>query len=171
MIANYFESLGLPLEPIEPAVLDRVYKHLKQEWFLRQYVPEHAVEARDRLSQLEEAYRALRDPRRQAALLRDLRYRLRAKERAAQDPTLSGWRPPPEEPEEGPRAVPRAQLVQKLLRVTELIVLRSRRPLGADEKTTLVRIAFRMGLDYPDAQQIVDQIAERVVPSRRASIP
>lgn len=167
MSEEYFEILGLPVKSIEAERLRDVYKEQRTRWFLRQFVPEYLTQARLRLKQLDDAYEVLRDPRRQKAILRELKHRQRASElkRDAIDPDTLPLREGTVEPI---ASVHRPKVIRKLVQIAEMLVHRRQRSMSEEEIKTLTRIGFKMGLEYPDSMQLVKQIAEEAAQSFRA---
>lgn len=159
----FFEILGLPVKSIEPDRLREVYREQRTAWFLKQFVPEYLSVARKRLKDLEDAYDALRDPRRQKAILRDLKQRQRTGE--IKRDAIEADMPAPS-PEPIP-TVHRPKIVRKLVQIADMIVHRRKRPMSETEVKTLTRIGFKMGLEYPDSAQLVQQIAEEAAQSFR----
>lgn len=167
MVRDYFDLLGLPVKEVDPAALDVAYRRQRRIWFLRQYVPLYAAEARQTLPRLEEAYRMLHDPRRQAAVIRDAQAARRADD--ARDPGAFQPEPDPSSRESSPTGIPRPQAVRRLMAAAETMVSRLRRGLSESEKSALVRAGFQMGLDYPDAQHLVEQIHTRLMEEKKLS--
>lgn len=170
MAVEFFEVLGLPLEPVAPAELTKSYEKLREQWFFRQYEPEHLVEAKGMLDQIDNAYRQLKEPRRQEVLLREAKSERRHEKpqtviRELDDTGTTTTKP---------TALNRSKVVRELVKVAEEIVKRTGRPVEPEERQILTRVAFREGLDYVDAEETVERIAEQVaekfkIPSGKAN--
>lgn len=167
MKERYFDLLELPIEPANPTRLAEAYRKQRQAWFLRQYRPELADEARGRLRQIEEAYRVLRDPRRQAGLIRELAARRRpAAAPVTETVPLARATTVPLPKDAAPPAIRRPQIFRKLLISAEVIVKKQHRVLDAKQKQALVQAACRMGLDSRDATELVEHVARHAQPNR-----
>lgn len=164
---TYFEILGLPAKPVDSERLRAAFQQSRTVWFLRQYIPEYLGQARRRLKELDEAFDALKDPRRQSAILREIRQYART-DPLVEEPAVPPVNRPEPKPLEGVFAMPRAKVVRKLEQVAAMLVKRHKRPLNETELKTLTRIAFRMGLDYPEASQLVARIAASAAASLRS---
>lgn len=155
-----FNLLGLPLRKVEPEELAEAYQSARRLWFFRQFDPEYLLEAADELAKVDEAYRLLKDPRRQAILLRQSLKPKPTKaprmidERTEDQPREAGSRPP----------VHRPRLARQLLMAAEKVVEKTGHALNTDERKQLTRIAYEAGLAYADAQQFVEKIAAKVDP-------
>lgn len=159
MRAESFEVLGLPTQKVDPVTVEKAYRRERQTWFLRQFEPTWSIHARDRLRAIDEAFKLLKDPRRQAALLREIQSQRRQAERTM--PAPDALSPPSSTNEHPGNQISRAKIVRKLLITAELIVGQSGRPLTAKEQAQLIREGFRLGLDFTDAESIVANIAQR----------
>lgn len=162
MSVEYFELLGLELKPVDLATLQSAYKEQRTAWFLRQFQPEYLSQARKKLRLLDEAYETLRDPRRQGAIIRELRAQRRNRDEPR--PIMPSPVPSAEAPF---TSTHRPRVVRKLVQVADLIVHKRHRPLSDSERRTLTRLGFKMGLDYPEAQRLVEQIAEDAIKTLR----
>lgn len=158
-VNEYFDLLNLPLAVASPADIEAAYRQQRRIWFLKQFEPAESGQARTRLAALDEAYFALRDPRRQNALLRAEHQRRRSAQEISEEPAEAAISDPFVE---GPRAVHRTQIVQTLLRAAERLTRAQKRPLDEGEKTRLAKIGLSLGLDYPDSRDIVRRICQRL---------
>lgn len=164
VLDNVFKTLGLPVGPVEPEPLADAYRRARKTWFLRQYDPEYMIEAREQLHKIDEAYRMLRDTRRQAAIVRgmtsDRRIDWQKSNQDAEDVTQT----PVMEPI--PPAVNRSKVVRQLLKEAEEIVASTKGQLTESHCSTLRRQAYDLGLSFADAEDVVQRITERVATKR-----
>ncbi|MFO0949038.1 MAG: hypothetical protein U1D30_24525 [Planctomycetota bacterium] len=156
MSVEYFELLGLEVKPAEAGTLQAAYKEQRTAWFLRQFQPEYLNTARKKLRQLDEAFEILRDPRKQAAIIREHR----AYRRSQEQPLPLPVPPLPPTEDDSLASIHRPRVIRKLVQVAELIVHKRHRPLTDSERRTITRLGFKMGLDYSESQRLVEQIAE-----------
>jgi curved DNA-binding protein CbpA len=153
-----YELLGLPISATKPEDLAAAYRAARQHWFLKQFEPQFMLEAHDRVQAIDQAYQALRDPRRQAAILRESHKRPRTvihEESTNQEPTKEATQPPP-------RVVNRTKVVRNLLREAQAIIAQTKMPLTDDMKQRITREAFDAGLDYTDAEELTERIVREV---------
>jgi len=61
MRTNFFDVLGLPSRDTDSRTLCDAYQHQRRVWFRRQFEPEHALEAGQRLRRIDRAYESLRE--------------------------------------------------------------------------------------------------------------
>jgi hypothetical protein len=152
-----FELLGLPAASVNSETLSAAYLKTRQEWFFKQFEPATMIVAHSKIRAIDEAYQALRDPRRQTALLREAHKKPRpiatdeCCHSTTADPTL-----------EPTRLVNRMKIVRDLLRQAKDVVARSKAPLGQSTIEQMTRSAFDQGIDYADAEEIVERIVREV---------
>ncbi len=152
-----FELLGLPANAVTLETLSAAYLQTRQEWFFRQFEPETMIAAHSKIRAIDEAYQALRDPRRQTALLREAHKRPR-KPTSDHTEDINSTA----SPSEPVRSVNRMKIVRDLLRQAKDIVAKSKAPLGESTIEQMTRSAFDQGIDYTDAEEIVERIVREV---------
>ena len=158
-----FEILQIPPKPIDAVSLAAAYRNVRTIWFFRQYDPEYLLEARERLEKIDEAYHNLKDPKRQALLVREVQLKRRgdAKHAPSSEVIAASQHPVPNDI---PPAIDRSKIVRQLLREAEAIVLNTHRPLTTADKEMLHRKAYQMGLAFDDAEEVIPRIAQQVEP-------
>ncbi len=152
-----FELLGLPAKAVAPETLSAAYIKTRQEWFFRQFEPATMIAAHSKIRAIDEAYQALRDPRRQTALLREAHQKPR-KPISENTDNINSTAPAVEPV----RSVNRMKIVRELLRQAKDIVAKSKAPLGESTIEQMTRSAFDQGIDYADAEEIVERIVREV---------
>lgn len=155
--SEMFEILGLPIEAVSLPSLEEAYQNARRTWFFRQYEAEHMLEARRKLDLVDEAYRMLRDVRRQPAIVREAKAeRLAGAKRQAGrvgvDAKAAG-------------SPPRTKIVRDMIRAADDIVLHNGPRLSDEDVVRLARAGFDQGLEYADALDVADRIARRVASS------
>lgn len=156
MLTELFEALDLPIQAVSQDDLSRAYQKARERWFFRQYDPQYAAEARERLARIDEAYKTLRDVGRQSAVVRQAKSERRIARREAGLPADSE---PSATSGGAPRIAHRPRVVREALRRTEQMILQLGRPLNESEIRQLARAGFEQGLDFADSVQIVERIA------------
>lgn len=159
MADECFSLLGLAVQPTDSETLLRAYQVARQVWFFRQFEPEYLLEAREKLEKIDEAYRSLKDPRRQSAVIRQIK----AKTRSAANPGVAIAEPAvPPRPE--PPAKPLANrplLARQLLRHAEEIVARTGETLSTADIKQMRETAVLAGLSHADAEELVERVARQ----------
>ncbi|MBY0586432.1 J domain-containing protein [bacterium] len=153
-----FELLGLPISATKPDDLAVAYRAAREKWFLKQFEPLTMIEAHEKVRAIDEAYQALRDPRRQTALLREAHKRPRRE---------NDWDTPSPDHSSAPSAPParvvnRSKIVRELLQQAREIISRTKQVLSDETKKSMTRQAFDEGLDFTDAEEIVERIVKEV---------
>ena len=160
---DLFELLQLPVKPINANDLTAAYRDARKVWFFRQYDPEYLIEAREQLEHIDEAYQTLKDPKKQALLVRELQVKTRGTTRhvPTTDSAISSRE---EDQEDVPPAINRSKIVRQLLREAEDIVSRTHKPLTTAEQETLKRKAYELGLPFDDTDEVIPRITRQVEP-------
>jgi curved DNA-binding protein CbpA len=154
-----FDVLGLPARLTATEELTAAYVSARREWFSKQFDPETMLVAHEKIVAIDEAYQSLRDTRRQSAILRETRKRPRP---AGAEPSTGPARESSPPSPEMPRVVNRSKIVRELLRQAQQLVSKTKVPLADDIKAQMTRSAFDQGVDFTDAEEIVDRIAREV---------
>ena len=183
---NDFSLLGLPCRAVDDAAVHEAYRTQREKWFLRQYDPEHAASAPERLKQIDQAYQAIRrqhDRRRQldrlmrtSSVLQDRRraelrgLTRRLSKRGALSPGArdllrrkarrlglkESGADRPAPPAPAPRCHPDRSQREYFRFCVEMAVDRGHLP--AHKHDRLLRQAIACGFSYDETQQIIAQV-------------
>jgi len=163
MRQDFFEILNLPVRPIDLDGLTSAYRDVRKLWFFRQYDPEFLLEAREHLEQIDDAFQTLKDPKRQALIVRELQTKKRADSKPI--PVVDANLPVRESVHDDiPPAINRSKIVRQLLRDAEDMVAQTHRALTAAQQESLRRKAYELGLPFDDAEEVIPRIVRQVEP-------
>lgn len=154
--SEYFTLLELPIEAVASDALDIAYQKARRTWFFRQYDPEHMLQARQKIDMVEAAYQALRDPRRQVAIVREAKSEQSQSQRRTKA-SHTGKRPAVD----GAVTPLRTKIVRDMLRAADDLKASQGGRLSEEDVARLARAGFDQGLDYADALEVADRILHR----------
>lgn len=163
MRQDWFDILNLPARPINLDGLTSAYREVRKLWFFRQYDPEYLLEAHEHLEQIDEAFQTLKDPKRQALIVRELQAKKRCDTKPV--PVVDSAVPLHQTIQDDvPPAINRSKIVRQLLREAEDIVSQTHRPLTTAQQESLRQKAYEMGLPFDDAEEVIPRIVRQVEP-------
>jgi hypothetical protein len=155
---DFFDILGLPGSAIAEDDLRAAYQSARKLWFFRQFDPCYVLEAKTMLAKVDEAYRALRNPACQAAILRQRKAPRRSEGARVVYETAPQGEPRPSLPP----IVNRPKVVRELVAWAEQLIHQSRQPFTDANRQALAAEAYKRGIPFADAEELVERIVNKV---------